>query len=85
MLIRDEHGLGRSFFLLRYFRCGLFLSAFGALCLLKRSEDENTQDPCSQLDDDDQLSHGETVLGMDFREGFRRQLSAPPALDQSLV
>ena len=39
----------------------------------------------SQLDDDDQLSHGEPLLGMDVPEGFRLQVSPPPALDQSLV
>ena len=86
MLILDQHGFGRSFFLIRICRCGLFLSAFGALYLLKCSEDgTNAQDPCSRLDDDDQLSHGETVLGMDIPEGFRVQLSPSPALDQSLV
>ena len=62
------------------------ICVFGTLCLLKGGEDEtDTQDPFSPLDHDDQLSDGETVLGMDIPEGFRLQMSPPPTLDQSLV
>ena len=70
-----------------YFRCWhFFICVFGTLCLLEGGDDEtDRQDPFSQLDDDDQLSDGETVLGADIPEGFRLHMSPPPALDQSLV
>ena len=72
-------------FVIFFVVCFSLLSAH-SVSSKKRSEDEtNTQDPRSKLDDDDQLSHGETVLGMVIPEGFRLQLSPPPALDQSLV
>eukprot|EP00903_Cladosiphon_okamuranus_P012014 g11281.t1 len=44
-----------------------------------------SEDPQTQLEDDDELAPGEEPLGMDIPDGFQLQRSPPSALDQSLV
>lgn len=44
-----------------------------------------SEDPQTQLDDDDELGPGEEPLGMDIPDGFQLQRSPPSALDQPLV
>eukprot|EP00903_Cladosiphon_okamuranus_P021062 g19348.t1 len=48
-------------------------------------DDKQSEDPLTQLHDDDQLCAGEESLEMDVPDGFQLQASPPSALDQSLV